>query len=180
MRFKLLYIVSLIFVSFSVFAQELKEESKKEEAKNTVTEVEVDTSVNIESIIKELKEREKKLNEREIDLNAREERLNTLEKEILARENDLKKLRKEVTDRITELRAEEDKELDNLARMYSSAKPKSAAAIIVKMDLEKAVSIFRRLSPQSAGKLLNEMGKIDPLYASKLSEQLTPQGIGEK
>ncbi len=173
---KIFYIFAISIISFSSYAQE----DKKEEATPKVVEVKQDKLIDVEKLIAELKEKEKALDARQADLNAREARLNTLEKEILSREDDLKKLRKEVTDKITELRGEEDKELDNLARMYSSAKPKSAAAIFVKMDLDKAIAIFRRMSPQSAGKLLNEMGKLDPIYASKLSEGLTPEDVTEK
>lgn len=179
MKIRFTYIFILLFLMLSTVLAEEKKEEKKEE-KTTATEIKIDSSVNIEKIINDLREREKALDAREVDLNARQERLNTLEKEILSRENELKKLRKEVTDRITELKAEEDKELDKLARMYSSTKPKSAAAILTKMELEKAVAIFRRMSPQVAGKLLNEMGRLDPLYASKLSEELTPKPIGEE
>ncbi|MBQ3033168.1 MAG: hypothetical protein IJD28_02210 [Deferribacterales bacterium] len=176
MRRKLSVIFIFCFLfPYGAFAQE--EAVKETESK--AVEVKEEKLIDVQGLIKELREKEKALNTREADLNAREARLDALEKEILNRESELKKLRNDVTKRIDELKGAENSELDKLAKMYSSAKPKSAAAILVQMDIEKAVSIFRRMTPSAAGKVLNEMGKLNPLYASKLSESLTPQPISD-
>lgn len=170
---KLIYIFLLCLTASSVRAQDNASEKAPAEA----AEVREEKLIDAQSLIKELREKEKALNAREADLNAREARLDTLQKDILDRENDLKKMRQEVSDRLEELKGAEDEELDKLAKIYSSAKPKSAAAIFVKMDLEKAVAVFRKMTPSAAGKILNEMGRLDPAYASKLSEGLTPRPV---
>ena len=172
----------IIFVFiFCFFIQPLAfcEENTVPTSENSAIEVKDDKFIDVQALVKELREKEKALNLRESDLNAREARLDALEKEILSRESELKKLRNDVSLRIDELKDTEDSELDKLAKMYSSAKPKSAVAILVQMDIEKAVAIFRTMTPSSAGKVLNEMGKVNPLYASKLSEALTPQPVSD-
>lgn len=133
--------------------------------------------VDPQALLKDLREREQTLNTREADLNARETRLKTIEQNLSVRENELKQMRQDVTDRLKELDVKNDEELNKLAKIYASTKPKSAAVIFIEMDIDKALSIFRRMNPSAAGKILNEMGRINPAFASKLSEGLTPQPV---
>lgn len=129
------------------------------------------------AILKELREKEKNLNIREADLNAKEARLNAMEQDLLARENDIKKIRDEVSSQLKSLGEQQNKELDNLVKIYSTSKPKSVANIITTMDIDTAVAIFSRMTPNVAGKLLNELGKSNPEYASKMAERLTYQPV---
>lgn len=126
-------------------------------------------------IVRELREKEKTLNIREADLNAKEARLNAMEQDLLARESDIKKIRDEVTKQLEALGNIKDKELDNLVNIYSKAKPKSAAIIISKMDTTTAIAIFKRMTPNISGKIVDAMSKVDPIYASKMAEMLTNQ-----
>lgn len=139
-----------------------------------------DKLVDPQVLLNELREKEKTLNAKEADLNAKEVRLKTLEQSLLDRETELKKMRVDVTDRLKELDVKEDEELNKLAKIYASTKAKSAAAIFIQMEPDKAVAIFRRMNPSAAGKILNEMGRINPEYASKLSEGLAPQPLFDK
>ncbi len=129
------------------------------------------------AILKELREKEKNLNIREADLNAKEARLNAMEQDLLARENDIKKIRDEVSAQLKSLGEQQNKELDNLVKVYSTSKPKSVANIITTMDIDTAVAIFSRMTPNVAGKILNELGKSNPEYASKMAERLTYQPV---
>ena len=43
--------------------------------------------------------------------------------------------------------------------------------------IDTAVAIFSRMTPNVAGKLLNELGKSNPEYASKMAERLTYQPV---
>lgn len=133
--------------------------------------------VDPQALLKDLREKEQVLNTKEADLNAREARLKTIEQNLTVRENELKKMRQDVTDRLKELDVKNDEELNKLAKIYGSTKPKAAAAIFIEMEMDKALSIFRRMNPSAAGKILNEMGRINPGFASKLSEGLTPQPV---
>lgn len=138
-----------------------------------------DKLVDPQVLLNDLREKEKTLGAKEADLNAKEMRLKTLEQSLLDRENELKQMRQTVTDRLKELDVKEDEDLNKLAKIYAATKAKSAAAIFIKMDPEKAVAIFRRMNPSAAAKILNEMGRVNPEYASKLSDGLSPQPIFE-
>lgn len=132
-------------------------------------------TINTSEILKNIREKEKALNIREADLNAKEARLNAMEQDLLARENDIKKIRDEVSKELKILGEKQDKELDNLVNVYSKAKPKAAANIIREMDMGTALAIFNKMTPNVAGKILNELGKTDPEFASKMAEKLTYQ-----
>ena len=129
------------------------------------------------TILKELREKERNLNIREADLNAKEARLNAMEQDLLSRESDIKKMRDEVSSQLKSLSEQQNKELDNLVKIYSTSKPKSVANIITTMEIDTAVAIFSRMTPNVAGKLLNELGKSNPEYASKMAERLTYQPV---
>ena len=92
-------------------------------------------------------------------------------------ENDIKKIRDEVSAQLKSLGEQQNKELDNLVKVYSTSKPKSVANIITTMDVDTAVAIFSRMTPNVAGKILNELGKSNPEYASKMAERLTYQPV---
>lgn len=160
---KKIIVISLLLFSFNiVYAQ------NNQQNQNVI-----DTT----AILKELREKEKNLNIREADLNAKEARLNAMEQDLLARETDIKKIRDEVTTQLKSLGEQQNKELDKLVKVYSTSKPKAAANIIVTMNIDTAISIFSRMTPNVAGKILNELGKIDPEYASKMAERLTYQPV---
>lgn len=138
---------------------------------------------NLQAIATELEKRKLELDEREKVLTGKEERMRALEEELLQKESELRKLKDTISARLEEIKTREDENLDKLAKAYGSAKAKSAADIIAKMDLDKSVQLFLRMNSMTAGKIMSAMGKSDPVYAAKISERLTPdeiQGVNEE
>jgi len=137
----------------------------------------------LQLIAQQLDKRKLELDEREKEITIKEERLKALEDELLAKESALRELKDTITDRLDEIKVRENENLDALAKAYGSSKPKSSAEIIAKMDLDKAVQLFLRMSSMTAGKMLSAMGKIDPVFAARISEKLTPgkiKGVDEE
>ncbi len=165
---KVIVLFSVLFTFNIIYAQDKTQAEVENQNKNII-----DTT----SILKELREKEKSLNIREADLNAKEARLNAMEQDLLARESDIKKIRDEVSTQLKSLGEKQNKELDKLVKVYSTSKPKSVANVIVTMNIDTAVAIFSRMTPNIAGKILNELGKINPEYASKMAERLTYQPV---
>lgn len=132
---------------------------------------------NLQVIAQELDKRKTELDQREKDLANKEARLKALEDDLMQKESDLRKLKDDITARLDEVKTQEDKNLDSLAKAYGSAKANSAASIISKMELEKAVQLFLRMNSMTAGKILSAMGKTSPDFAAKISDKLTPQNI---
>ncbi|MCD8491934.1 MAG: hypothetical protein LRY51_08545 [Geovibrio sp.] len=133
--------------------------------------------VDIQSLAARLEAKEQELNKKETALADKEKRLKALEEELIAKENELNAIKDTISKRLNEVQSSEDKNLDALARIYSSTKPKSAAEIFVKMDTDKAVQLIRRIPPMNAGKIMAALGKIDAEKASQITEKLTPEKV---
>jgi len=131
----------------------------------------------LQAISKQLDVRKKELDNREKAVRQKEDRLKALEDNLIQKEIDIRKMQEAVNARLKEIKVQEDANLDKLAKDYNSAKAKSAAQVIVKMELDKAVQLFQRLPSMTAGKILSAMGTIDPAFAAKISEKLTPEKI---
>ncbi|BAI80021.1 hypothetical protein DEFDS_0527 [Deferribacter desulfuricans SSM1] len=131
----------------------------------------------INRISKHLKEKEKQLQLKEEELKKKEEELKMLEEILNKKSDEIDKKLAKLQKLYDEIKKIEDEDLDRLAKYYASTNPKSAAKIIAKMDLNKAVQLFKRMSPMAAGGILSQMGKIDPDKASKISEAMTPKKI---
>ncbi|MBZ4672358.1 MAG: hypothetical protein JG762_588 [Deferribacteraceae bacterium] len=128
----------------------------------------------LKSIADNLKQKEEMLNKKEAELNKKEQELKSFEQSLIEKEKELIAIRAKLEELYNKIRVVEDENLDKLAKVYGSTKAKSAAKAIVKMELDKAVSLFQKMAPMTAGKILTEIANIDSEFASKISERLTP------
>lgn len=128
----------------------------------------------LKSIADNLKQKEEALSKREAQLNKKEQELKIFEESLREKEKELVEIRANLEELYNKIRIAEDENLDKLAKIYASSKAKYAAQAIVKMELDRAVSLFQIIAPMAAGKILTEIGKIDPEFASKISERMTP------
>lgn len=136
--------------------------------------VQAQTTLDLQSIATRLDEKEQALKAKELELADKEKMLRALEEELVEKEQELNSIKDQITARLNEVRSNEDENLDALARIYASTKPKAAAEIFVKMDTDKAVQLMRRIPPMSAGKIMAALGKIDAAKASEITERLAP------
>ncbi len=109
---------------------------------------------------------EKKLKELKAELEESREALETLRQQI---ETSLSRL--EVKEKaVNEVqRLEEAKRIKQLVKLYSSMKPKQAAAIVDKMDIVIAERLFMNLKGEVAGKIL---AYVEQPKAARISERL--------
>ena len=131
----------------------------------------------LDKISRNLKKKEEELVKKEAELKKKEDELKLLQQVLEKKEKDINKKFQKLLALYEKIKEIEDKDLDRLAKYYASTNPKSAAKIIAKMKLEKAVQLFRRMSPMAAGGILSQLGKIDPDKASKISEAMTKREI---
>ncbi|MDL1956466.1 MAG: hypothetical protein LWW95_05390 [Candidatus Desulfofervidus auxilii] len=123
-------------------------------------------------LIELLKQKEKKLMEKEAILKEKEKKLSAIKDEITALLKKLMALKKELEKYFAQLEAVNDDRLNQLAKMYESTppeqagkmlevlEPKLAAQIILRMDKTKAGAILGYLNPQIARKITEEMTKL--------------------
>jgi flagellar motility protein MotE (MotC chaperone) len=82
---------------------------------------------------------------------------------------DLARIEQKKTEQEIQKQAAFDAKMNRLVKMYSGMKPKKAAAIVDKMDIEVAKQIFSRMGETSAGQIL---AFVDSERAAKISERI--------
>ncbi|SCY80618.1 MotE family protein [Desulfoluna spongiiphila] len=109
---------------------------------------------------------EKKLKELKTELEATRETLETLRRQIETSLSRLEAKEKTVNEA---QRLEEEKKIKQLVKLYSSMKPKQAAAIVNSMDIVIAERLFMNLKGDVAGKIL---AYVEKEKAARISERL--------
>ena len=115
---------------------------------------------------KAMEQEKKELNLFKEQIDEKIEALTSLKKQI---EGDLALLDQKKTQKEKEKDAEYEEKIGRLVKMYAGMKPKNAAQIVDKMDLEVAQEIFMRMREASASEIL---AFVDSEKAAKISERL--------
>ena len=110
----------------------------------------------------ELKEKEKYLEKRKIQLVALQEEINNK----IAK---LTRLRNEIRAEIAVKKTGEERKLKHLIKIYSTMKPQKAASLIEKLDLKLVIELFSRMKGDVVGDILSF---VDIEKAAKISEGL--------
>jgi len=110
----------------------------------------------------ELKEREKYLEKRKMQLVALQDEIN---KKIAS----LTRLRNEIKAEMEKKKTNEDKKLKHLIKIYSAMKPVKAASLIEKLDIRLAIELLSRMKGDTVGGILSF---VDVEKAAKISEGL--------
>ncbi|MDM8537794.1 hypothetical protein QUF70_13640 [Desulfobacterales bacterium HSG17] len=115
---------------------------------------------------KNLVQAKKELEIFEEQIDEKLENLKVLKKQI---KEDMALLTKQKSSREQEKEAAYEKKIGRLVKMYAGMKPKNAALIVDKMNLEVAQEIFLRMRETSAANILSF---VDSDKAAKISERL--------
>jgi len=170
---------SLFMDGIDAFAEDEKKETKKDgeaveenpcpecpdPAKVVLRGLE-DKKTMIEKQRKALVQEKKELEIFEEQIDEKLESLKVLKKQI---EEDVALLTKKKTLKEREKEAAYEAKIGRLVKMYAGMKPKSAAQIVDKMNLEVAQEIFLRMREASAAQILSF---VDSGKAAKISERL--------
>jgi flagellar motility protein MotE (MotC chaperone) len=115
---------------------------------------------------KSIEQERKELDKFKEQIEEKIESLTALKNQI---EEDLALLERKKTQKELEKEAEYEGKIGRLVKMYAGMKPKNAAQIVDKMDLEVAQEIFIRMREASASEIL---AFVDSEKAAKISERL--------
>ena len=142
---------------------------------------EASPSTEIRKELDGLEEKRLKIQQEEQRLNEQKQYLENLKAEIEEKIESLKQIQKQVEDAVAEkkrietddekrIKAEEEAKLRQLVKVYTSMKPKAAAELINRLDLEVALKLFERMKGDDAGKILTYVNKD---LGAQISEGLT-------
>jgi flagellar motility protein MotE (MotC chaperone) len=122
-------------------------------------------------ILQRLSERREKLEKWEKDLEIKENVLKITEQRIDKKLDELRDLKKLIEKSLSEYNTKEDEKIKSLVKIYENMKPKSAADILAKMDMESLLPIMSKMKEKNAAEILAKMdSNIAEQITTKLSE----------
>lgn len=125
------------------------------------------------AILERLGERREEIETRIRELEMRERLLDTAEKKLDGRVGDLKVLEDKVDGPKGKPAAEEAKALKNLVIMYEAMKPKDAARVFDRLNLDVLVPVVQQMNPR---KMSDVLAAMSPDRAEKLTVALSSSG----
>ncbi len=116
--------------------------------------------------------RQKALDEREEFLRSEEKRLRELENEVLAKIDTLQEVEKRVTALLEAAEQMKSEKYRSMAKVYESAPPAQAGAMLEKLDSKTAATIIMNMKSKSAGAVL---GYVKPDKSVAITREITKE-----
>ena len=120
-------------------------------------------------LVADLEERRRALEEREAQLALKEQVLAATERRIKAEIQRLEEIKTEIAALVQSYNTAEDKKLSSLVKVYESMKPKDAAPIFQRLDLDIQERLARQMK---AAKMAALLANMDPEAAKQLTSRL--------
>lgn len=124
------------------------------------------------AVLESLAERRKALEAREREIDLRENLIKAAEKKVEQRIAELKALQSKIDGAVKAEDDARDAELARLVQMYARMKPKEAAPVFNRLDLEVLTKLAKRMKPSEMSAILAQM---EPEAAERLTLELARQ-----
>lgn len=124
------------------------------------------------AVLKSLADRRRVLEKRERELQLRENLLQAAEKRVAARIAELKAIESRIDTELKSQDAERDAKFNRLVKVYSSMKPKAAAAIFDRLDIDVLMGLVKRMKARNMSAI---MAKMDPAAAQRLTLRMASE-----
>jgi len=125
------------------------------------------------AVLQSLSKRRIELERRQRELELRENLLKAAEKRVGSRIAELKSIEKRIEKELSKQDDERMAQYMRLVKMYAAMKPKRAAQIFNRLDLDILTAMVKRMRPQSMAKI---MAAMDPSAARRLTMELAKSG----
>jgi flagellar motility protein MotE (MotC chaperone) len=132
-------------------------------------------NVEVEALVKELRDERENLNKREKNLNDLKARLDSERDELNQLTQTVHRLQKEFDQSVSRVTEEEMGNLKKLAKTYTAVEPESVAPIFRKMDDTSVVKIMVFMKEQESGAILAALargGEAEAKRAADLTDKL--------
>jgi flagellar motility protein MotE (MotC chaperone) len=130
------------------------------------SDMEIGGSAAERAVLESLGQRRRALSDQEGQLDLREKLLQATEDRVQQRVDELKALEQKIEQAVDEKRKQEESEVAGLVVMYENMKPKDAARIFDRLELEILLKVVRQMKPR---KMADILAKMNPEAAEKLT-----------
>ena len=135
------------------------------------------SSVEERRILVSIEDKYVKLRERESKIDTREMELKTLVAEVDKKLAAMQQLRNELVTLLDRKDVTEGERIGELSKIYEKMNPQKAAVLITALDYQLAVDLLLGIKKKTAGKILDNL---DPETATKLSKAFTEIPVKDK
>lgn len=118
------------------------------------------------AVLESLGERRRALQDQEGQLDLREKLLQATEERLQQRVDELKSLEQQIQQGVEEKKRQEEGEIAALVIMYENMKPKDAARIFDRLELDILLKVVRQMKPR---KMADILARMSPEAAEKLT-----------
>lgn len=125
------------------------------------------------AVLEGLANRRKELDKREKKIDLRENLLKAAEKRVEARIAELKSIEAKIESKLKKQDKFRKAQYENLVKMYSAMKPKDAARIFNRMELDVLTGMAIQMKPRVMSAI---MAKMDPAAAERLTLEIATRG----
>ncbi|NBN63544.1 MotE family protein [Pannonibacter tanglangensis] len=141
------------------------------------TEMEIGGSAAERAVLESLGQRRRALQDQEGQIDLREKLLQATEDRVQQRVDELKALEQKIQQAVEEKRKQEESEVAALVVMYENMKPKDAARIFDRLELEILLKVVRQMKPR---KMADILAKMNPEAAEKLTVAIASGDTGQQ
>jgi len=135
------------------------------------------SSVEERRILVSIEDEYDRLREREDKIDSREMELKTLEMEVDKKLAAMQQLRNELVKLLDRKDVTEEERVAELSKIYEKMNPQKAAVLIKSLDYQLAVDLLLGIKKKTAGKILDNL---DPETATQLSKAFTKIPVKDK
>ncbi|MDJ0830857.1 MAG: hypothetical protein QNI92_13465 [Desulfobacterales bacterium] len=180
-------ITDFLFHNSEAIAQDKSQVSKVDQKNQLPLKTSAETdkvySSELSSRLFALEEKRQRLKKEENRLNAQRKQLEELKKEIEQKIGELAQIQQQIESTLERRQAAQteveqrqklaqEAKIKRLVKVYTSMKPKTAAALIEKMDMDVVLKLFARMKGEQIGSILTYVNRD---RAAKISELLAPK-----
>ena len=159
-------------------AEKTGDKKAKDKKKDKAAEAELPSTQDRSEValLKSLGKRRKSLEKRERELQLRENLLQAAEKRIEARISELKGIESRISAELKSQDQERESQFGRLVKVYSGMKPKSAAKIFNKLDMDVLLGLVKRMRPRATSAI---MAAMDTDAAQRLTLEIAKRSQAE-
>lgn len=151
----------------------VKDKKKNPSAEDVSNGVITETPKSELAVLEGLANRRKDLDKRDRKIDLREKLLKAAEKRVEARIAELKTIEARIEGKLKKQDNLRKAQYENLVKMYSAMKPKNAARIFDRMELDILAGLATKMKPRVMSAI---MAKMDPAAAERLTLEMATRG----
>lgn len=135
-----------------------------------------DLSSSEKALLDRLQSRREELEARERELDLRENLLRAAEKKLEDQISDLRTVEERLVAMDAARKAEDEQKIKDLVVMYENMKPKQAAAIFDRLEMDVLIRVATRMDPKKTGDIVARM---EPAAAERLTVALAERDVNK-